>query len=79
MSQRGFEPEDVRKVLEKGTVIEDYSNDFPYPSCLVLGWFFSRPVYVVAAMNNDDQETVIITVYEPDLQLWENDFTRRKT
>ena len=78
MSQRSFEPEDISKVLENGTVIEDYPNDFPYPSFLVLGWIFSRPVHVVSAMNNDDKETIIVTVYEPDSQLWENDFTRRK-
>jgi len=45
----------------------------------VLGWTDTRPVHVVAADNDEDQLTVVITVYEPDPQLWEPGFkTRRK-
>jgi hypothetical protein len=30
-------------------------------------------------LNHADQATIIVTVYEPDLTLWETDFrTRRK-
>jgi len=25
-------------VIETGEIIEDYPNDFPYPSRLLLGW-----------------------------------------
>ncbi len=35
MAQRGIRVEDVRRILETGQVIEDYPNDFPYPSALV--------------------------------------------
>lgn len=45
---------------------------------LVLGWSDSRPIHVVVADNVDDQENIVITVYEPDLTEWERDFKRRK-
>ena len=79
MAQRGFEPEDVRYVLENGTPVEQYPDDFPYPSYLVMSLIDGRPVHVVAALNDEAGETIIITVYEPDQRIWENGFTRRKS
>jgi uncharacterized protein DUF4258 len=78
MAQRGFDPQDIHKAFEDGKIIENYPDDLPYPSCLVMAWISDRPVHVVAALNNDTQETIVITVYEPDSQIWDNDFTRRK-
>ena len=45
---------------------------------LVLGWVNSRPIHIVAADNIEQRETIIITVYEPDLLLWELGFERKK-
>jgi hypothetical protein len=59
-------------------VIREYADDRPYPSWLMLGYIGTRPLHVVAADNDDDQETIVITVYEPDPQLWEADFKRKK-
>ena len=78
MFQRHFSKEDVRRTLESGEVIEEYLDDKPYPSRLVLGWIGQRPVHVVVAENNEAQETIVITVYEPEPEKWEADFTRRK-
>ena len=79
MSQRGFEPADIHSVLENGTIIEQYPEDFPYPSCLIIALIDGRPVHVVAALNDAEQEAIIITVYEPDVRIWDNGFTRRKS
>ena len=79
MFRRHIEVEDVRYVLETGEVIETYPEDTPYPSHLVLGWCGSRPIHVVVADNSDTQETIIITVYEPDPAHWEPGFRRRKS
>jgi hypothetical protein len=38
---------------------------------------FQRPLHVVAAYNDADGETIVITVYEPDPALWSDDFRRR--
>ena len=77
MAQRGINVEDVRRVLDTGEVIEDYPDDFPYPSALVLGWIGRQPIHVVAATT--PAEKIVITVYEPDAIRWERDYKRRKT
>ena len=58
-------------------MIEDYPDDVPYPSALVLGWINQQPIHVVAATT--PREKIVITVYEPDPTRWEPDFKRRKT
>lgn len=70
--------EEVKKVLATGEVIEDYPEDTPFPSGLMLGWSGSRPIHLVAANNSAAKETIIITVYEPELSQWEPGFKRRK-
>lgn len=78
MFQRRISLDDVRHVLATGEVVEDYPDDIPYPSYLVLGWCESRPVHVVAAQNTERQETIVITVYEPDLTQWDPGYKRRR-
>ena len=78
MFERHIVEPDVRHVLDAGIVIEDYPDDSPYPSRLILGWIGSRPVHIVAAENVERQETIIITVYEPDPTRWDADFRRRQ-
>ena len=78
MFQRGLSEGDVRLVLESGDVIQEYPDDQPYPSRLVLGWSGSRPIHVVVSENQDDHEVVVITVYEPSPSHWEPDYRTRK-
>jgi hypothetical protein len=59
-------------------LIEDYPTDTPYPSRLILGWVGARPLHVVAADNAAAQETIIVTVYEPDPLLWHPGFRQRR-
>ena len=58
--------------------IETYPEDKPFPSRLILGWCGSRPVHVVVADDGDAQETIVITVYQPDIEEWEAGFKGRK-
>ena len=78
MFQRQVSIDDVHHVLKSGETIEAYPDDIPYPSSLILGWCGSRPVHIVAADNMTAHETIIITVYEPDLAQWEPGFKRRR-
>jgi hypothetical protein len=78
MSERGITVRDVRDILYSGETIEGYPDDTPYASRLVLGWCSGRPLHVVVAENVEAQETIVITVYEPDPTLWEPDFRRRR-
>jgi Domain of unknown function (DUF4258) len=79
MVERGFSDKDVEQILRLGKAIETYPTDFPFPSRLILGWVGVRPVHVVAADNSVDNEIIVITVYEPDLERWEVGFERRRT
>lgn len=79
MFQRRIRETDVRFVLENGEIIQDYPDDDPYPSRLILGWKSQRPLHVVAAFPPSIDEVIVITVYEPDPLLWSEDFRRRLT
>jgi len=36
--RRGISTEDVESVLINGEIIEQYPSDYPFPSCLLLGY-----------------------------------------
>lgn len=78
MFQRHVTVEDARNALDGGEELEAYPTDQPYPSRLVLGWRGSRPPHVVVAQNVADDETIVISVYEPDPFLWDASFRRRR-
>lgn len=78
MAERGIIPEDIHQSLEHYLVVENYPDDNPYPSSLVLGWIGKRPLHIVIAENNESLETIVITVYEPDSIKWMPGFMRRK-
>ena len=78
MFERGITALEVRHVLLDGEIIKDYPDDQPYPSQLLLGWCQKRPVHIVAAYNEPDKETIIITAYEPDPKVWESGFRRKR-
>lgn len=78
MFQRRISKVDVITVLMAGEIIENYPDDLPYPSRLIVGWAGARPLHVVAAYNASSGEEIIITVYEPEAGKWEADYKRRK-
>ena len=79
MITRNISRAEVLEVIEKGEVIQRYDYDKPFPSALVLGFPSARPIHVVVAFDEENLEAFIITVYEPDLAIFEPDFkTKRK-
>ena len=79
MAERKITVDNVKNVLRTGETIASYPEDRPYPSRLVLGWIGTRPLHVVVADNHEDNVQIVITVYEPDPTLWEEDFKRRRS
>lgn len=77
MFERGISDLDIRSVLSNGEVIMYYQDDQPYPSQLLLGWVQDKPIHVLTAKTEED-ETLIITAYQPDPTIWENDFKRKR-
>ena len=63
--------------IESGCIIEDYPNDKYGPSCLILGFTDSgRPIHIQCTAGLRDVVKVI-TLYEPDEDLW-IDFRQRR-
>jgi hypothetical protein len=79
MFQRRISDTEIREILDAGIIIEEYPDDTPYPSCLVSGSVNHRPIHVVMAYNNVEREAIVITAYEPDSEVWSEDFSRRKS
>ncbi len=78
MFQRGIDEKEIKDILDSGETIEEYPDDIPFPSRLVLGWSGRRPIHVVAADNEESREKIVITIYEPSLDQWDSEFKRRK-
>lgn len=80
MHERCLTEEEVEHAMASGTIIESYPNDTPYPSALLLGHAGTKAIHVVYADDIEGGIRIIITVYEPDLEIWYDDLkTRRQT
>ena len=68
LEQRRIFLKDVIACIMNGEIIEQYPDDYPYPSCLILG------------MSIEDKylHVVLITAYFPSFDKWESDFKTRK-
>ncbi|MFH1625561.1 MAG: DUF4258 domain-containing protein [Pseudomonadota bacterium] len=61
-----------------GEIIEQYPDDKPYPSCLILSRLESGgPIHTVWAFNRGTNSSVLITAYRPDPGRWIDGKIRR--
>ena len=75
--QRGIRAKDIRHAVTVGEIIEQYPDDYPFPSCLILGKTEQlRPIHIV--MSDEGSAGRIITAYFPSPDKWENDLKTRK-
>jgi hypothetical protein len=66
---RGIRVQEIREAIAGGEVIEDYPNDKYGPSCLILGFTWTRrPLHVQCSYPSRDL-VKIITLYEPDPEI----------
>jgi hypothetical protein len=78
MFQRDISEYIVQKTIINGEVIEEYLDDKPYPSFLVLTFEnedLDKPIHVVYAKNSND--IIIITAYKPSMSKWTNNYKIR--
>ena len=75
--QRNISQNDVENALMNGEIIEEYENDYPYPSCLVYGIDLDNKVLHIVCGSNGE-ELWIITAYYPDNSEWENNLKKRR-
>ena len=77
LEERGIYPSDIRQCIQTGRIIEQYPDDYPFPSCLVLGATEeNKALHVVVGIG--EGRLWLITAYYPDPAKWENDFSIRK-
>ncbi len=78
MFKRNISVDAVSSIIENNEVINEYLNDKPYPSFLLLGYINSRAIHVVLGKNIPENWCIVITAYEPTLDIWENDYKRKR-
>ncbi len=76
MTQRTIFTDDIWNAITNGEVIGNYPNDYPDPSCLILGFSNNHPIHVVCGIHED--ELWLITAYVPNTDEWAGDFRSRK-
>lgn len=76
-TERMIGTSEVRQVVERGELLEDYPEDARGHSCLVLGYGDKqRPIHVVCSPK--EEYLAIITAYYPEPSQWEDNFRKRK-
>ena len=75
-SERGIRVDDILFLIKTGTIIEQYPDAFPSPSCLVLGYSGERALHAVLSIESE--RIYVVTAYAPDPEKWESDMKTRK-
>ena len=75
-AERDISVTDVSAAINNGEIIEQYPDDFPFPSCLIFGKADNKILHVVASIN--EGLVYIITAYVPSVSKWEDDMKTRK-
>jgi hypothetical protein len=71
--------DEALRALVTGEIIEEYPDDEPYPSCLILGSSDTgRLLHLVCALVRAEWRLIVITVYQPDPRRWNSEFRRRR-
>ncbi len=78
MFTRGVSTDEVKQIAEGGDLIQEYPNDTPYPSYLLLGYADGRPLHVLVAQEFEDGPCIIVTAYVPDTTYWLDDYRTRR-
>ena len=76
IEKRDIKLSDIKQCIKNGEVIEDYPDDYPYPSSLLLGYTDNKPLHIVVGIGNE--LLWLITAYYPDNEKWEDDNKTRK-
>lgn len=77
LQERGLYREDVYNAVCYGKIIEQYPQDYPYPSCLISGNDVSgNPLHIV--VGSDGTILYLITAYMPDIEHFDADNETRR-
>ena len=70
---------EIVEAIANGQIIEDYPNDKYAPSCLICGVTQTGRTIHIQTSYPSRPLVKIITVYEPDPNKWNDNFTVRRT
>ena len=77
LMQRGIFQASVVQAIRSGEIIEQYPDDYPYPSCLLLGTTEAgEALHIVCGIG--EGKVWLITAYHPDPDEWESDLKTRR-
>ena len=77
LMQRGIFQTSVVQAIRSGEIIEQYPDDYPYPSCLLLGTTEAgEALHIVCGIG--EGKVWLITAYHPDPDEWESDLKTRR-
>ena len=78
LRERGVKRADLIECIKIGEIIEQYPDDSPFPSCLILGTCkTNKPLHVVVGLD-PGVLCCMVTAYRPDVDKWDADFKIRK-
>ena len=72
MRQRHIRLGDIKQAIAKGEIIEQYPDDYPFPSCLIN----AENLHIVCSVG--EKCLYIITAYRPSAERWEAGGKKRK-
>jgi len=75
-SERMITPDEIKKAIFDGEIIEKYPEDARGESCLVLNIDKNRAIHVVCSPKNE--YLAIITAYQPAPEQWSADYRSRR-
>jgi hypothetical protein len=79
MFERGISQGDALLVIDKGSIIEEYPDDFPFPSVLINGIdSANKHLHCLVSFDRSAERFYIITVYHPDPEKWVENYSKRK-
>ena len=77
LKERGIKMREIKEAVRNGEIIEQYPEDFPFPSCLILGITIQNK-YLHVVLSDDGEKSQLITAYYPSKEKWNDDFKTRK-
>lgn len=78
MFARNISVAEVEHVVRHGETVQEYPDDSPFPSRLLLGFSRGRPLHVVAAIDTSAGWCIVVTAYVPDPQKWDSEYRERR-
>jgi len=77
MLERDISRNEVKMTLRYGEIIENYETDVPFESALFF-YIGSKPIHVVASLDEVTKTIFIITVYVPSTKYFYEDLKTRR-